>query len=224
MGEAKRRKAHQQETDQALKDVDMRRVASAVSKLCRASSDQLGSDCLTQAGLAQYVLKQLGIESTLEIGYAAWRVGPGDGDVITHLPLPNVAQISPRHVPYHAWLRVGSKIFDVTTSDLQYKARQLDALDGGSTTVQWAPPFLFVDPSEVSALEKVTQDTPGLFFYRPDSTLRRLILSEKDQIVDDRDAKLAWIIYQNPETAVLGPNNLDDEKVQESPRRPSNRP
>lgn len=39
-----------------------------------------------------------------------------------------------------AVLRIGDTIFDVTTNQLPLKAKQLDAMDGGQTTAQWAPP------------------------------------------------------------------------------------
>lgn len=123
MGQAKQRRMALAQNRQLCCNIDLARVAESVQKVCAAASVHLGADCLLQARMARYILGRLGVASDLAIGHAAWRVGPGDGDVVSHFPNGQV-QASTAAL-YHAWLVVGDHIFDVTTNELHLKARQL---------------------------------------------------------------------------------------------------
>ena len=118
------------------KNNDLRRISSALRRLATAASGNLGSDCYIHAAIAQEILNRLGVSSKLVAGYAAWRVGNGDGDVILHAPMPNMPS-QPGSVAYHMWLEVGKHLIDFTTYQLRHKAIQRDKLDGGTTTVTW---------------------------------------------------------------------------------------
>ena len=219
MGEAKQRRALRASQDQAAKEVDMARVARAVNRLCQAASVEQGADCILQADLARHLLLRLGVESQVVGGAAAWRLGEGDGDVISHVPAPgtNVSLAGlTKQIAFHAWLRVGTNLFDVTTADLRLKAQQLDEQDGGHTTVDWAPDFLFVPYAQVSSYREVAQGHAGLFFYQEDAAMTRVVRERIESVPQDDDAlAMLWVAYQNPDAMIMGPNNIpvsgDDE-------------
>lgn len=208
MGEAKRKKVQRQEIDSKLEAIPFDRVADAVHRLAEAASEHFGSDCLLQCQVAKHLLERLGVSADIHVGYAAWRVGDGDGDVISHMPLPGMKIQDPRALPFHAWLVVGSYIFDVTTAGLATKASQLDALDGGKTQVDWAPPYLLLSFEQVSSYQEVAQKQAGLSYYERVPKIESLILSpENFKPIDDADLRKAQIIFANPGITVTGPNN-----------------
>lgn len=146
--------------------VDLARVSSAIRKLAEAASSHVGADCYLHADLCRELLKQHGVESRLVIGFAAWRVGDGHGDVIVHAPLQGMAP-QPEALPFHAWLEIGPAesahrlILDFSTYQLRRKAAELDALDGGDTNVNWCPDYLAALATDVSSLEDVTMKRRG---------------------------------------------------------------
>ena len=182
------------------------RISSALRRLAMAASGNLGSDCYIHAAIAQEMLTSLGVASKLVAGYAAWRVGSGDGDVIIHSPLPHMPP-QPGAIAYHVWLEAENHLIDFTTYQLRRKATQLDKLDGGSTTVTWCPEYLAVPKKSVSPLQAVIQLRAGMFFYQQDTAIENVIISAA-QPLDDDDVNNAWLLYQNPELCVFGPNNM----------------
>jgi hypothetical protein len=99
MGESKRRVAAREQLNEAIMRVDIPRLAAAIRKLATAASGQVGADCFAHAAIAQAILIQLDVEARLVVGYAALRVGDGDGDVILHAPAPGMVE-QPGGVPY----------------------------------------------------------------------------------------------------------------------------
>lgn len=188
------------------KNNDLRRISSALRRLATAASGNLGSDCYIHAAIAQEMLNRLGVSSKLVAGYAAWRVGNGDGDVILHAPLPNMPS-QPGSVAYHMWLEVGKHLIDFTTYQLRHKAIQMDKLDGGTTTVTWCPDYLAVPKNSVSPLRSVIQLRAGMYFYKQDTAIENLIISAARPL-DDDDINTAWLLYLNQELCVFGPNNM----------------
>jgi hypothetical protein len=175
-------------------------------KLATAASESFGSDCYVHATIAQAILAKLGVEAKLVAGYAAWRVGNGDSDVILHAPAPGmVAQ--PGGIAYHVWLEVGNKILDLTTYQLREKAAQLDELDGGSTHVTWCPIYLFVFKKSVSSLRDVTQLGAGLYYYSQEPAVEAKVMSTAPNL-DEDDVETVWLLYQNQGMVVFGPNDI----------------
>lgn len=81
------------------------RAGVAMRKLAQAASSHVGSDCYVHAAIGRELLKDLGIKTELKAGHAAWRIGSGDGDVMSHVDgvqgyLPEGAQ----GFAYHVWL------------------------------------------------------------------------------------------------------------------------
>lgn len=211
MGQAKQRRMAQEQYRQLCRNIDLARVAKSVQKVCAAASAHLGTDCLLQAKMAQHILGRLGMVSELVIGHAAWRVGPGDGDVVSHFP--NGHAQSATAALYHAWLIVGDHIFDVTTKELPLKARQLDALDGGTTTVQWAPDYVWMAYGAVKTIAEVTASLhPGGCAYRRSADVQALVLRHC-RASDGQNEALAWLAYQSPDATVIGPRHLDSAFV-----------
>jgi hypothetical protein len=188
------------------KNNDLPRISSALRRLATAASGNLGSDCYIHAAIAQEILNRLGVSSKLVAGYAAWRVGSGDGDVILHAQLPHMLP-QPGSVAYHMWLEVGNHLIDFTTYQLRHKALQMDRLDGGSTTVKWCPDYLAVPKKSVSTLRAVIQLRAGMYFYKQDMAIENLIISAARPL-DDDDMNAAWLLYLNQELCVFGPNNM----------------
>ena len=185
---------------------DLSRISSALRRLAKAASENIGSDCYIHAAIAQTMLARLGLSSKLVVGYAAWRVGKGDGDVILHAPLPNMPP-QPGAVAYHVWLEVGNQLVDFTTYQLRYKARQMDKLDGGSTTVKWCPDYLAVSKKSITPLRTVIQLRAGMYFYHQDEALEKLILSTAKPL-DVDDVNTAWLLFLNQDLRVFGPNSM----------------
>lgn len=188
-----------------LQNIDLTRISSALRRLALAASSNLGSDCYIHAAIAQQIILRLGAETTLSVGYAAWRVGDGNGDVILHAPLPNMP--SQEGVPYHAWLETDTHVIDFTTYQLKAKAASMDALDGGTTTVTWCPDFLFVTKKSMSSFERVVKLRAGLYRYVRVHTLEVQIKAAASPL-DEHDVNSAWMLYQNPELQVFGPNSM----------------
>ena len=182
--------------------LELKNISSALRRLATATSDQLGSDCYMHSALAQTILTRLGIDSTLVVGYAAWRVGKNDPDVILHAPIPGMPPQP--GVAYHVWLESSNRILDFTTYQLKRKARQLDELDGGTTTVTWSPDFLAVPKKSISPLHDVIQLRAGLYHYTHVPALHERIVAAAHPL-DGHDVAVAWHLYRNPDLAIFGP-------------------
>jgi len=205
MGQAKRKAKHRAETDRLVKSFDFARLAAAINKLTDAASSHAGGDCYTHVVLAHEILARHGIDSTITIGFAAFRVGNGSGDVIVHGPMPDTPY-QPSAVPYHAWVEIGSYIFDSSVKQLRRKAAELDALDGGHTNVEWCPDYLLVKKDTVSSLKDVIQLGAGLYNYQHNKQVQDFIISTAPP-VDQEDALVALAIFCDPTLIVVGPNS-----------------
>lgn len=199
MGEAKRRRAALEKMHYAAHS-----VGTAIRKLATAASSNLGGDCYLHAALGRALLADLGIEARLVAGYASWRIGPQDGDVIAHVRqvqgyLPAGAQ----GFAYHAWIEVAGTIIDFTTYQLRRKAAELDALDGGSTTVAWCPDLLILRRRDVRTYADVAKLHQGLAFYEEAPGLESLLAEQFS--LDEGDLATARLILANPEIRVMGP-------------------
>ncbi|AVG43919.1 MULTISPECIES: lasso peptide biosynthesis protein [Achromobacter] len=206
MGQAKQRRMAQERVNALFSEIDLARVAGAVQRVCAAASGNLGVDCFDQALLAQSVLQRLGVHAEIVIGYAAWRVGPGGGDVISHFPSSDTI-VADGGAFFHAWLRMGESIFDVTTNTLRLKAQLLDAQDGGSTMVTWEPQYLWMPMADSRSLGEVTMGMRGgIVSYLPHPALQRYVeLTRKPS--DGYHEDVAWAAYLAPDARVLGPNS-----------------
>ena len=184
------------------------RLSVALRKLFISSSRQLGGDCAAHAYLAQMILADHGISSGVLFGIAAWRVGPGDGDVISHVPDvdPVLLAQQPRAFPYHAWLETELFIIDFSTYTLRLKASQLDELDGSHTSVAWCPDYLLMKRDEVKTFKEVA-NAPGWgqAFYQEIPNLRQLLgkLGFSNE-ANDIDLDILRLILRKPEIHVMG--------------------
>jgi hypothetical protein len=188
------------------------RLSQAIRKLTSSASPKFGADCLLHAKLAQAVLATQGMVAEVVVGEAAWRVGLGDGDVITHSP-----QIG-GHAPagggvalaFHAWLEVGEYILDFSTHSLRVKAAQLDAADGGVTSVVWCPDYLVMKKAEALTVQEVASAyTAGPSCYRAIPELKAMmeirgLVSE----VAAEDVFHLQMLYKNPSIQLIGPNDI----------------
>ncbi len=208
MGEAKRRQLQapaQAETLAKLRQAS-ERVSSALQRLATASSAQFGGDCYFHAELGRLLLQDLGFEVRRVVGLAAWRVGAGDGDVIAHVTgIPGHLPVGEAGLAYHAWLAYGDHVIDFTTYQLRQKAAALDSMDGGTTTVDWCPPMLFLNRREISSYKDVANLHRGLAYYEVKPELDAQLAD--GFTLDPEDLATARLILANPQMQVIGPRN-----------------
>lgn len=148
MGEAKRKQqamlAAQTKQDAS---VDPARAAAAVHQVVQAVTDFHGADCLLYAHIGAELLRSMGLDAQVVAGSAAWRVGSGDSDVISHAREISGMKYSQadeqQSAMFHAWIEAPGLIIDFSTATLRNKAAQLDAADGGSTQVDWCPDYIW---------------------------------------------------------------------------------
>lgn len=213
MGEAKRRAQAREQLRVKIEQANLPRLSAAMRKLATAASSNFGSDCYGHAVISQEILRQVGVEAKLVVGYAAWRVGDGDTDVILHAPLPNMPP-QPGGVAYHVWLEIGYHILDLTTYQLRTKAAHLDELDGGVTNVTWCPDYLFVPKKTISTIREVTQLHAGLYHYEQNPAVEAKII-QSTPIPDIEDVQAAWLLYQDQNLEVFGPNDVQSLRCME---------
>lgn len=214
MGEAKRRKAAgvYGADSYAQLSVAAKKVGWALQRLAIAASGQFGGDCYLHAVFGKALLADLGIASQVEVGYAAWRVGPGDGDVIAHTRettsfLPEGAL----GFPYHAWLSTKDCIVDFTTYQFERKAHELDAADGGRTTVAWQPAVLVMLKRELCSYRNVAQAlAPGVAYYESRPELQVQLGAHFQP--DEEDLAAARLLLGNPDMQAFGPNHASDRE------------
>lgn len=207
MGESKRKKQQQAVSFSELQPA-VDQVASAIRRLALAASGYLGSDCYLHAEMGRLLLADLGYKATLISGYAAWRVGPGDGDVISHtLHTQGFLPPGAQGFVYHIWLDCAGFLIDLSTYQLTQKGASLDAADGGITNVQWCPPYLLLSRDQVRSYREVAMAlNAGIAYYEADPSLvERLGPTFK---VDPADLSAARLLMANPEMQALGPNDI----------------
>ncbi len=206
MGEAKRRQLRAEQLT-ALEDA-VSRVASAVRRLASAASSRLGSDCYLHAELGRRLLEDEGFVCQRVTGFAAWRVGPGDGDVVSHTPKAALQHLPPGEIgfAYHAWLTCQDYLIDLTTYQLRKKAADLDAADGGRTLVEWCPDHLLVPKRASHDYREVAQSLrSGVFYYEPRPGLDVTLGSQFE--LAPSDLSMARILVMQPDVRVMGPND-----------------
>jgi hypothetical protein len=191
------------------------RVSAALRKLATAASGHFGCDCFLHMEMGCALLADLGISAHPVVGFAAWRVGTGDGDVISHAPFSQGYSLpSGKGLVYHAWLNWKGFLVDFTTYQFRHKARQLDALDGGCTTVTWCPEYLLLRWKDVLSYGEVTASMrPGVAYYQARSELEPLLRSRG--VPDPTDLYAARVLLANPHLTISGPNDAGD--VDETP-------
>ena len=170
-----------------------------------AASAQPGSDALQHADLARHLLSLEGLDADVVIGFAAWRVGPGDGDVVIHGgghdPSVTIVRQRDNELAYHAWVETGGHVFDVTTYQLAAKAADLDRLDGRTTTVSWCPDFVLLPKAEIASFVRVRQETAGLMYYERDAYLQAVVRNRAIEF-DPQDIAAVELVYRNPDIEV----------------------
>lgn len=166
--------------------------AQAVRDVCRAISDFGGADCTLYAIIGAQALCELGLPARAAAGSAAWRVGPGDPDVLSHAPEITgqlfVPEGASRAGMFHAWVEVDAvdgaeaAVADFTTWQLPAKARALDQADGGTTRVDFKPEYLWIprrQATRLSAHDVLQSFDTGVYMYRRHESIEQLVLSDE---------------------------------------------
>ena len=215
-------------TEVAVQQLDLATLAKAIRAVTLAITESHLADCLIYAHVGAAVLRAQGVHDAQPVaGSALWRVGSGDGDVIAHaIELHGnmyAVNASGPAAPFHAWISLSSHILDFTTWTLSAKAKALDALDGGKTSVEWAPPFLFTPAvSAVSIDDARMAPAAGAFSYIRHPQLEAAIRTHTPSTGDvQRMASAVLMAYSRlllgAEVNVIGVN--DDGSFQSGPPR-----
>lgn len=148
------------------------KLGLAFKRTLGATSESYGTDCVLYAKVGAIVLNQLGLKNAKAVsGEAIWRVGEGDGDVISHsISSMNSSIVMPSEAKaagmFHAWIECDDEVIDFTTFSLRAKAKILDMADGGKTSVDWCPEYLWVKKSSCSSLQDVMNSWDfGVYAY-----------------------------------------------------------
>lgn len=210
MGEAQRKRALAQQLDGRRTELEaaVKQVTHALRRLAEAASANLGSDCYLHANLGRVLLADLGFPFEIRVGAAAWRLGSGHGDVLAHVPqrggyLPPGA----KGFAYHAWLEAGDWLVDTTTYQLRRKAADLDAQDGGHTTVDWCPDYLLLKQTDVKTHEEVAKaPDAGVAYYESNRELAALMA--RTSTLDAEDLAVARLLLRDSSLNIVGPNTF----------------
>jgi hypothetical protein len=109
-------------------------------------------------------------------------------------------------LPYHAWLSHHLVVVDFTTYQLKRKAQQLDASDGGRTTVTWCPEFLLLPQKKIKTFKQVSAAMhPGVAYYEGRPELEAVLRPQF--ALDPEDVDMARLLLANPDLKVFGPND-----------------
>lgn len=185
------------------------RVSAVLIHIMPSVSKHAAIDASAYALLGQALLKDLSVDTQVVVGSAGWRVGRGDSDVISHHAALNGVRPDgvTRAYAYHAWLQAGNLMIDFTTRQLRAKAYTLDAIDGGTTTVDWAPDYLVAEFPNGHTLHSITQSFDvGVFFYERNPRLETTILASAQ--LSDAAIGAARVRMTNPSVRILNVSDL----------------
>ncbi|WP_020504232.1 hypothetical protein [Lamprocystis purpurea] len=187
-------------------------IATAVRTLATTASSHLGTDCIWHAMACQHLLAREGIDDArLVAGYAAWRVdGHDPGAVVCHHVEGSAVAAGSGGFLFHAWVSCGNQVFDATTYQFRGKLAELDAADGGRTTVTWCPQFLLVDRKDCKPWRSVRDGVrAGLFCYEAIPTIVEQVTSHPDTQLDAEGIALLEQVYERVKDGnklvVIGP-------------------
>lgn len=178
------------------------RVSAVLRKLAPLMSQEPARDAFFHMEIGQALLADGLIPTRRVYGFAAWRVGPGDGDILSYHPsalgwLPQ----SPESLPYQPWLEVEDMIIDFTTYQFEQRAKALDVVDGRTTCVDWFPRYLLIPRSEVRSLRRVTDAMhSGVVYYQEVPELNRVV--DPGTPPDDSTLQKARALFDTVDLAV----------------------
>lgn len=190
MGEAKRRAKEREQ----LRSVNMSRVAGAVRHVASIATKFPGKDCYIHASIGKSLLKRLGIESELVVGFAGWRVGEGAVDAILCMPVTSEIFLN-EGFPCHAWIEIGNYILDLTTYQFSRQAATLKELDGNNVNVSWSPDFLHVKKGSVSSVRDLIFKKTWCYYYERNLQFERE-MSKISYGLTDAHVDMALAFYQ----------------------------
>jgi hypothetical protein len=181
------------------------KVASAVARyLAAASTTNRGRDCQAHAQLTKALLKSEGIDSRLVGGYAAWRVGTGDADMIAHHP-NSVYAASEANIVGHFWVEAGDLIIDPTTWQFQTKLEVCFQADGMPYEVLWPHQYLVISKSSVKPFKAVRDGYTFAYHYDERPELAAMAAIAASDPIDRNDLGALRLVYANPFALITGP-------------------
>ncbi len=150
----------------------------------RLDPDKIITDnCTAYSYIINLVLSELGIKSSIVLGYAAWRTGKKAHDTIANFPECVTFTGAADGINIHSWIEIESNILDFTTYQLKQKAQNLDMADGFITNVKWCPNYLFTPKSNLLSLTKVTDSYKvGVYGYQKVQNLEAVDIYESKDV------------------------------------------
>jgi len=146
-------------------------------------------DCAMLSYVAQRLLVDFDINVEVRAGFAAWRVGPAEFEVLGYYSEPWEMDFSLGH----AWVEYGPLILDFSTFQIVRKVRALDAEVNQKTAILWNPPeFLIASREEIRSFDDVRNGThPGLFYYERRRESEALLRNKLDTAALEANVRMA---------------------------------
>jgi hypothetical protein len=155
-----------------------KKILQAVSKQIQLEFKGSLGRCQRITERAHVLLAEQGIQTTIVIGSAAWRVGTSE--------LANIAFTKPEERPngseytqgvssdkrFHYWLVEDDtgKIIDFSTYTFRRMLAALDSLEGEKkrTGLTWIPEYLYVKRQDCCSLNAIFKSRKDkMFYYKP---------------------------------------------------------
>lgn len=178
----------------SLAVIDKDHFAAAVKQVVSAVTSFAGADCILYSVVGAGLLNKLGLKSVPVAGSAAWRVGPGDADAISHATEVTGQHFAPEGKSaglFHCWIQtvtdanfthaIGFDIIDTSTWQLKKKARELDAMDGQVTKVDFCPEYIWDNAKSKKLLSPravVSSFDVGVYAYLRKPEIEKIIFTE----------------------------------------------
>lgn len=131
--------------------------------------------CLYIAIMANELLNQLGYQTSIRVGNAAFRVGDHPFALVTYINQSLITEAGFNAIDddgtdnlFHCWLEDSNGyILDFTTCFVTEYVANIDAITGDSDTpVTWSPKYLYVPANTCSDLTTVMRgNVAGTYFY-----------------------------------------------------------
>ena len=215
-----REKQRNREEQAILKNVTpiVKPISDALMKYMRVASKR-GPECYVLAKLGQILLAERGVSTQIQVGGAAWRLGPYRQDWVAYAPLRGdfVGDRPPEETsgfPYHAWLDHCDCKIDLSIYDLREEAALLQKMDGLSTTVTWCPNFLILPRTQIRSLKEVIHSSlPGTAYYERRPEFEPLL--HAGFTLDREDLSFVRLLLANPNAVVGGHHGFIDPRKSE---------
>ncbi len=140
-----------------------RKILNKVSK--QIMSEFIFTECAAIAYRAKELLSDHGVESRVESGYAAFRVGEHDCATVCYSPAATNKPDGQEGGVFHAWLDVDGRIFDFSTFTLPQAVEFMAQQEGRDIPTEWNHDYVYTSKSGCHSFEAVRDGYDLAFWY-----------------------------------------------------------